>query len=233
MDELQDIENRYKRNVDSLPWTPQMKANYETNYLTNYKQTIEQNLNNGSALVENVVKNVDGSRQKLESTRSTVNLFLTNIQSANNTLAKLIKQIMIEPVEKQIMEIKKMIYDETLRQSKTDTLLKIRKEQTAALNQKYASNLHSSWLGLWRPLQDQSRAILATAAVVFGLLTVVIAAYFSFGAVKGLIAGRGGGGGSGASAAVNIGSLTNYMNNNIQETNEAIRNFVGGVRSRK
>ena len=212
-----------------------MKANYETNQLTRNKQTIESNLNNGSALVENVVKNVTGSRNQLDSTRRNVNLSLNSIQTANTELSGTIKKILIEPIQKQIDAVKAMIAGETEKQSKADALYNIRKEQTAALTNKYAANLHTSWLGLWRPLQDQSRAILATVAVVFGLLTVVIAAYFSFGAVKGLVAGRGGGAAAaaGAGAAANIGSFTNYMNNNIKETNEAIRNFVGGGRYRK
>ena len=220
-----------------LPWTPQMKAQAVT-ILESSKRNVESSLNTGTALVESVVREVAGSRQQLDRSRAVVNQGLATIQATANETAGRIKKIVIDPIQKQIEAVKQQISEEKARQSKADGVYKLRKEQTTALNTKYAANLHTSWLGLWRPLQDQTRAILATAAVVFGLLTVVLIAYFSYGA----IAARVGGGSTGAlsagtAAAATVGSLTDYVNNfgnnTIQSANSAFKNLVGGTRSRK
>lgn len=232
MEELQLIQDKYTRNVNMLPWTPQLKAQASTQ-VKNAEINIESSLNTGTSLVESVVKGVTGSQEQLDRSRVSVQQGITSVQNTATDTAGRIQKILIDPIQTQIETVKAQIALEKGKQSKADVVYKIRKEQTTALTNKYAANLHTSLLGLWRPLQDQTRAILATTAVVFGLLTVVIFVYFSYGAVVGLAAGRGGGSGAGAGAARNIGSLTNYMNNIGQETNDAIRNFVGGVRSRK
>lgn len=187
--------------------------------------------------MESVVRGVSGSVQQLDTSRVSAQQAITSVRNTANDTSRRVGQIFIEPIQKQIEAVKVQIAQEKGVQSKADVIYNLRKEQTAALTNKYAANLHTSWLGLWRPLQDQTRAILATAAVVFGLLTVVIAAYFSFGAIRGLAAGRGGGAAAASAAttfaAGNVGSLTNYINDIGNEANVAIRNFVGGVRSRK
>jgi hypothetical protein len=61
--------------------------------------------------------------------------------------------------------------------SDAQVLFDIRKEQAAALETKYGSNLHTSWLGLWRPLSDQGRTVLAVCAIVFGLIALAMIVY--------------------------------------------------------
>ena len=218
-----------------LPWTPQLKAQAAVQ-VENAKRAIESNLTTGTALVESVVREVGGSRQQLDRSRAAVNQGLTSLRSTAKDTGGRIQKIVVDPIQKQIEAVKQQLSEEKARQSKADGVYKLRKEQTTALNTKYAANLHTSWLGLWRPLQDQTRAILATAAVVFGLLTVVLIAYFSYGA----IAARTGGGSvasAGKASAAAVGSLTDYVNNfgnsTFQSANSAFKNLVGGTRSRK
>ena len=218
-----------------LPWTPQLKAQAAVQ-VENAKRAIESNLTTGTALVESVVREVGGSRQQLDRSRAAVNQGLTSLRSTAKDTGGRIQKIVVDPIQKQIEAVKQQISEEKARQSKADGVYKLRKEQTTALNTKYAANLHTSWLGLWRPLHDQTRAILATAAVVFGLLTVVLIAYFSYGA----IAARTGGGSvasAGKASAAAVGSLTDYVNNfgnsTFQSANSAFKNLVGGTRSRK
>ena len=52
-------------------------------------------------------------------------------------------------------------------------LNKLRQEQAAELQRKYGSNLHTSYLGLWRPLSEYSHMGLIVAAVVFALIAIV------------------------------------------------------------
>ena len=62
--------------------------------------------------------------------------------------------------------------------SEAQVLADIRKEQADALKNKYAANLHSSWLGLWRPLADTSRVGLLVAAIAFGIIAVFSLIYY-------------------------------------------------------
>jgi len=52
-------------------------------------------------------------------------------------------------------------------------LNKLRQEQAAELQRKYGSNLHTSYLGLWRPLSEYSHMGLIVAAIVFALIAIV------------------------------------------------------------
>lgn len=52
-------------------------------------------------------------------------------------------------------------------------LNKLRQEQAAELQRKYGSNLHTSYLGLWRPLAEQSHMGLIIAAAAFALMAIV------------------------------------------------------------
>jgi hypothetical protein len=56
---------------------------------------------------------------------------------------------------------------------KERTLNQLRKEQMESLNNKDDSNYHSSWLGLFRPMKEESRIGLLVAAVGFFLLGCV------------------------------------------------------------
>ena len=61
--------------------------------------------------------------------------------------------------------------------TEADALNNIRQEQVNALRKKYSSNLHTSWLGLWRPMDETSRFGLFVAAIAFGCLAVFSIAY--------------------------------------------------------
>lgn len=51
----------------------------------------------------------------------------------------------------------------------------IRKEQAESLHTKYAGNLHSSWLGLWTPLSDETRvAILVITLALFACAVAIV-----------------------------------------------------------
>jgi len=62
--------------------------------------------------------------------------------------------------------------------SETKTIFELRKEQSAALVKKYEGNYHSSWLGLWRPLKDETRTGLIVTSVVFGLIAIICLVFY-------------------------------------------------------
>lgn len=53
-------------------------------------------------------------------------------------------------------------------------LNEIRKEQAATLQNKGDSTFHSSWLGLWRPLQDEYRVGIAVTALGLALIACLV-----------------------------------------------------------
>jgi hypothetical protein len=65
-----------------------------------------------------------------------------------------------------VEELKKRVAEEK-------TLYELRLEQARSLKHKYDGNYHSSWLGLWRPLTEESRIGLLIASIVFGALAVI------------------------------------------------------------
>lgn len=62
--------------------------------------------------------------------------------------------------------------------SSAKTLHELRKEQADALKDKYDGNYHSSWMGLWRPMSDESRMGLFVAAIAFGIIAVLSTVYY-------------------------------------------------------
>ena len=73
------------------------------------------------------------------------------------------------------------------------TIMELRKEQVAALETKYASNLHTSWLGLWRPLSDQAQFGLGLFAFLFGAIAVGVLVHLGYTLYGGRLVGGGGG----------------------------------------
>jgi hypothetical protein len=90
--------------------------------------------------------------------------------------------------------------------SKARELTHLRKEQASALETKYASNLHTSWLGLWRPLSDQSQVGLMIFAILFGAVAIGLFGYLAYTLYGGKLVGGGGAvASSGAAAAPSSG----------------------------
>jgi hypothetical protein len=56
--------------------------------------------------------------------------------------------------------------------NKSKELAELRKEQANELKAKYGATIHTSYLGLWRPLHPETHAILYTLAILFTLTSV-------------------------------------------------------------
>ena len=90
-------------------------------------------------------------------------------------------------IEREHTEISKNVRE---MKKKTDTLVgriiedkdvvDLRKEQAEELKTKYGANIHSSYLGLWRPLHPETHAILYTISIVLGLVSLVALVMFLF-----------------------------------------------------
>jgi hypothetical protein len=59
-------------------------------------------------------------------------------------------------------------------------IVNLRKEQADELKTKYGANIHTSYLGLWRPLHPETHAILYTISIVLGLVSIGALVMFLF-----------------------------------------------------
>lgn len=73
------------------------------------------------------------------------------------------KKEAVEALRKKVEEVKK--------------LEAIRQEQVKSLEDREAANFHSSWMGLDRPLKEESRVGLGVAAGAFGLVALAATVY--------------------------------------------------------
>ena len=63
---------------------------------------------------------------------------------------------------------------------KEKELVELRKEQATELKTKYGANFHTSWLGLWKPLQPETHAILFTISIFLALSSILGIAYLIY-----------------------------------------------------
>jgi hypothetical protein len=54
-----------------------------------------------------------------------------------------------------------------------ETVAHVRDEQVDELRNRNSSNYHSSWLGIWRPLKEDSRVGLFVASIVLGSIAIL------------------------------------------------------------
>jgi hypothetical protein len=71
------------------------------------------------------------------------------------------------------LDRKAQIDELTKEKIQNKNLLEIRKEQAESLKQKYSSANHTSYLGLWRPLSDETRFLLLILSIILGLVALV------------------------------------------------------------
>jgi hypothetical protein len=105
--------------------------------------------------MENVISQLKG--RVLELTRIYHSMVAENAQSNQQ----------IQMLESQVDTNQKVVKE-------AETLASLRKEQADELSRKHLGNYHSSWLGLWRPLSEQSRTGLFVASIFFGLLAITL-----------------------------------------------------------
>jgi len=116
--------------------------------ITTSKQYIEQSVQTVARTINEVVGRID------EMVRSKANV-------RNDIDAK---RQEVEQVKKDVLE--------------AQGINTIRKEQAEALKTKYGSSYHTSWLGLWRPLSDQSITGLMIASALFILITIITVFFY-------------------------------------------------------
>jgi hypothetical protein len=163
----------------SIPWNQESTKTYELSRKS-HNDVINNNLPILNNLVEQEARNVSGAAQRRREARGAVDLALNSLKALPNQIDGVIRSIDIGGLENAIKTTDERITEEKSKQKKSEELLAIRKEQSETLAKKYSANLHSSWLGLWRPLKENTHVGLNVASVAFGIIAAVFIGFFAY-----------------------------------------------------
>ena len=162
-----------------IPWDSNSAVNL-TNMKNAQNRILDSNLPIYSNLVEQQARNMPGALGERNKARAKIDLAINELKSIPNTLDGVISQFDVAGIQNQINVLDSQIAEEKTKQAKSNELLALRKEQSETLIKKYSSNLHSSWLGLWRPLKENTHVGLNVASVFFGLIATILIGYLGY-----------------------------------------------------
>jgi hypothetical protein len=163
------------------------------------------------------VLNISGAEAAITQAKSRMEESIQTIRSVANNIANFNSRISSRSsdINSEIAAAKRALIEQTANVENAQTIADLRSEQSAALRNKYASNLHTSWLGLWRPLAAETRTGLGVAAAAFGVLALLTIVYLAASVVS--TATRGG--------ASNISTTATTISNNMNR-------LIGGAMKR-
>lgn len=127
-----------------------------------------------------VVLGIQDAQSAVAAAKSSIENGIAQLQTRSNELKSTLQAMLqeneqaatkIQMLESQVSSVKTEV-------SEAEKLAELRKEQVAELNSKQNGNYHSSWLGLWRPLRDESRFGLLLSSIVFGLISILLLGYY-------------------------------------------------------
>ena len=179
MTTVSSAQANYDANLKKIPWNTSISNNLSTS-LNNNNATINTNLPIFVNLVENEARGASGAASQRSTARQRVDTAINNLKAVPLAIDGYISRIDIGGIQNSIKAVEQQIAAEKSKQSKSNEILELRKEQTAALEKKYSANLHSSWLGLWRPLKDETHVGLNVASVMFGILALLAIGYLGY-----------------------------------------------------
>jgi uncharacterized protein YukE len=132
----------------------------------------ETNMNTLSDYVDMAADNLPNAKTAMDSAETAIETAIHNMASKNNALRSMIKGGGNDSllVNEDIRTLRENVRGLRERVGKARELEAVRKEQTRTLANRMKANFHSSWLGLLRPLREESRTGLVVAGVCFLLL---------------------------------------------------------------
>jgi hypothetical protein len=160
----------------------------------NAKKTILHNLPNIEGNTPSVILKLGGAEQAMNKAKSDINM---GIETLNRSISKV--NAYADSIIQRSKSLTNEIKEEKEKHKKlsstvvqSETLAQIRKEQAEALKKKHDANLHSSWLGLFRPLADTSRVALFTSGIALIVLFLVSLVYFFWNDLMNIFPAHGG-----------------------------------------
>lgn len=126
------------------------------------------NLNGAASQISTAKNKIEGG---IETIKRNTNVIIQTMETIANNAQDVTANLRerreeTERLKNKVAEAKKL-YD-------------LRREQAVVLDNKQAGNYHSSWLGLWRPLTDDSRVGLLVSAIVFGIIALILFVFIGY-----------------------------------------------------
>lgn len=162
-------------------WSPDIDSGY-VNTVNTQKDIIQNNVVflTNAATINNVVEGTQDAAAGVNRAKQEITTALDTIRRNTGNVATIVAKLKEESDKSRETLASKKAEASTLRESVSSakTIHELRKEQAESLRAKYDGNYHSSWMGLWRPMSDESRMGLFVAAIAFGIIAVFSALYY-------------------------------------------------------
>lgn len=143
-------------------------SQYET-VLSNASATFQLNENTIRAQTDRAADGLNEAQTQIDSAKSGLQAAIDQVAMANQAIKNALRENRAQNTE--------LTYNLGATRESLDTLKRkveeerrlseVRQEQVAALENKDVGNYHSSWMGLFRPLKEESRVGLLVAAIAF------------------------------------------------------------------
>ena len=129
-----------------------------------------------------LANNAPGTKQNNDAWKAEVERINKEMSDYNDKLGHIQHTIEREHTEisNNVRRMKKETKELVGRIRDNQDIVELRKEQAEELKTKYGANVHSSYLGLWRPLEPETHAVLYTTSIVLALVSVVGLIWFFF-----------------------------------------------------
>jgi len=153
-------------------------ADIENSYRSQVNGATKQAEDNFSVVMDRTpatVLNLPGAADDVNRSKQLIERAVQVVKQRTNDVSAAIDQIAANKAQiRNDLHVKKEETHVVKRQvEEARELHKLRQEQAEELKRKYGSNLHTSYLGLWRPLAEQSQMGLIIAAAMFALIAIV------------------------------------------------------------
>jgi hypothetical protein len=214
MSSLEAAQRNYEENLKRIPWNAADEKSSQEQF-NRMNAQVNTNLPNYVNLTESEIRGMDGVAARRRVARSAVDNGLNALNALNANIGGRVNNFDIGGIQNRIRVVEDQLKSERGKQKKSSEILAIRREQSESLEKKYNANLHSSWLGLWRPLKDSTHVGLNVASTMFGLLALLTIGVMVYARIVAPAAATAGG----ASASSSSSSSSNLL-----------RGLMGGFR---
>jgi len=151
-----------------------------TSEVSTITDTVNMNLQLITDRTPAAALNLPGAGTAISTAKTSIEAGLNRLQQINNDVDSATKQLTAKGKQTGTAYLNAKASIDTLKKEteQNKTLLEIRKAQTESLKEKYAADNHSSYLGLWRPLSEDTRVALFVLSIILGLVAIVSAVFY-------------------------------------------------------
>lgn len=124
---------------------------------------------------ERAALDLDGAQDQINRAKETIDTKINDIKSATARIDSIIDNLSNSTKNVQAQISEKLKANELVRTNRDEakSFHEVRMAQVNELKTKNQGNYHSSWLGLWRPLTDDSRTGLFITSIVLGIVALL------------------------------------------------------------